>query len=183
MRGSTGYNPIEAYRDLFNAGQIGSYINKMTRFDLKTLLSALLQVEDRTSMAVSLESRVPLLDPRIAKLAASMPPNIKFKGGHSKHIFRQVVKHSVPKEILERKDKMGFPVPLNEWYLQNPVREFVCDNLTSLRSRQGGFLDATPVETLLDSERSYGRSIWGLLCLELWMQAFLDGKFRDLSAV
>jgi asparagine synthase (glutamine-hydrolysing) len=93
------------------------------------------------------------------------------------------VQHSVPKEILERKDKMGFPVPLHEWYLQNPVREFVCDTLTSLRSRQGGFLDETPVETLLDNERSFGRSIWGLLCLELWMQAFLDGKFRDLSAI
>jgi asparagine synthase (glutamine-hydrolysing) len=183
MRGSSGYDPVEAYRELFNAGQIGSYINRMTRFDLKTLLPALLQVEDRTSMAVSLESRVPLLDPRIAKLAASMPPNIKFKGGHSKHIFRQVVRHIVPAEILERKDKMGFPVPLNEWYLQNPVREFVQETLVSLRARRGGFLDATPVETLLDAERSFGRNIWGLLCLELWMQAYIDGKFRDLSVI
>ncbi len=183
MRGSSGYDPAEAYRDLFNAGQLGSYINRMTSFDLKTLLPALLQVEDRTSMAVSLESRVPLLDPRIAKLATSMPPNIKFKGGHSKYIFRQVVQHIVPTEILERKNKMGFPVPLNEWYLQNPVREFVRDTLVSLRARQGGFMDAVPVETLLDTERAFGRNIWGLLCLELWMQAFIDGKYRDFPVI
>jgi asparagine synthase (glutamine-hydrolysing) len=173
--GQNGYNPLETYRDLFNGGECRSLINKMTRFDLKTLLPALLHVEDRTSMAVSLESRVPLLDYRIAELVALMPPMIKYKGGRSKHIFRQVVQHVVPDEISRRDDKMGFPVPLSEWYRQGPVREFVREILLGERARARGLIRTERVGGLLDSERPYGRGVWGLLCLELWMQAFLDG--------
>jgi asparagine synthase (glutamine-hydrolysing) len=169
-----GYNVFEAFADEFSSGNTHSYINRMTRFDLKTLLPALLHVEDRTSMAVSLESRVPLLDHRIAELVASMPPMIKYAGGRSKYIFRQVVQHVVPKAILERKDKMGFPVPLSEWYNKGPVRDFVYDTLLGDTARSRGFLQANQVESLLKSERAYGRSLWGLLSLELWIQTYLD---------
>ena len=181
MVGSNGYSPAQAYRDLFNEGDLGSYINKMTRFDTKTLLPALLQVEDRTSMAVSLESRVPLLDYRIAELVASMPPKVKYKGGRSKHIFRKIVEHIVPNEILQRKDKMGFPVPLNEWYRQGPARDFVHEILLGSTARQRGLFEMNQVENLLDTERSYGRNIWGLLSLELWMQTFLDDS-QEIAA-
>lgn len=181
MVGSNGYSPAQAYRDLFNEGDLGSYINKMTRFDTKTLLPALLQVEDRTSMAVSLESRVPLLDYRIAELVASMPPKVKYKGGRSKHIFRKIVEHIVPNEILQRTDKMGFPVPLNEWYRQGPARDFVHEILLGSTARQRGLFEMNQVENLLDTERSYGRNIWGLLSLELWMQTFLDDS-QEIAA-
>ena len=170
-----GYDVYEAFRQLFDSGGHGSLINRMTWFDMKTLLPALLHVEDRTSMAVSLESRVPLLDHRIAELVASMPPMVKYKGGRSKHVFRQVVRHIVPPEVYNRTDKMGFPVPLNEWYRQGVVREFVRGTLLGERARARGFIQTERVEDLLDSERPYGRGVWGLLCLELWMQTFLDG--------
>jgi asparagine synthase (glutamine-hydrolysing) len=180
--GKDGYKPEDAFYELFNEGQIGSYINKMTRFDMLTLLPALLHVEDRTSMAVSLESRVPLLDHRIAELVASMPPKIKYKGGRSKHIFRKVVQNIVPPQIYNRKDKMGFPVPLNEWYQREPVRGFVMEALSSLKARRNGFLRDASVDRLISSERAFGRSIWGLLSLELWMQNFLDGNYRSFAA-
>jgi asparagine synthetase B (glutamine-hydrolysing) len=80
-------------------------------------------------MMVSLESRVPLLEPRIVELAASMPPSVKFEAGRSKYIFRKVVGQLLPKGITERKDKMGFPVPLSEWYQREPVRGFVRETL------------------------------------------------------
>ena len=169
-----GYNTFQAFSDLFNQGDLKSYINKMTRFDILTLLPALLQVEDRTSMLVSLESRVPLMDHRIVELAASMPPAIKFEGGRSKHIFRKVVGHMLPQGIVERKDKMGFPVPLSEWYQREPVRGFIRDTLLSSKARQRGWFDLDQVVPLLDAERAFGRSVWGLLCLELWAQAYLD---------
>ncbi len=168
------YSPFGAFAEVFNSGGLKSYINKMTRFDMLTLLPALLQVEDRTSMAVSLESRVPLLDHRIVELAASMPPKVKFEGGRSKHIFRKVVSPLLPKGIVERQDKMGFPVPLSEWYQREPVRGFVRDTLMSKAARQRGWFDAEKVTPLLDTERAFGRSVWGLLCLELWAQTYLD---------
>ncbi len=168
------YNPFGAFAEVFNSGGLKSYINKMTRFDMLTLLPALLQVEDRTSMIVSLESRVPLLDHRIVELAASMPPKVKFEGGRSKHIFRKVVSPMLPKGIIERQDKMGFPVPLSEWYQREPVRGFVRDTLMSQAARQRGWFDADKVTPLLDTERAFGRSVWGLLCLELWAQTYLD---------
>jgi asparagine synthase (glutamine-hydrolysing) len=176
-----GYKAFDAYEAVFNEGDCKSYINRMTHFDLKTLLPALLQVEDRTSMAVSLESRVPILDHRIAELVASMPPKIKYEGGRSKHIFRKVVQHVTPQAILERKDKMGFPVPLSEWYREGPVRDFVHDTLMGQRARERGIFDTAKVAELLDHERAYGRGIWGLLSLELWLQAYMDGS-HGLSA-
>ncbi len=165
------YDPLEAYRDEFNRPGCPALINKMTRFDLNTLLPALLHVEDRTSMAASLESRVPLLDHRIVELAASMPPKIKFKGGRSKHVFREAVQPVVPAEVFGRTDKMGFPVPLTRWYHESPVREFVCD---TLRSGSGvhGFIRPGLVDRVADREGEFERGVWGLLNLELWMQTF-----------
>ena len=172
------YDPYGAYRKLFYSAGCRSLINKMTWFDMKTLLPALLHVEDCTSMAVSLESRVPLLDHRIVELVASMPPMVKYKGGRSKHIFRQVIGHILPPEVYNRTDKMGFPVPLSEWYRKSPVKEFVREVLLGNTCSSRGFIRTGQVERLLDSERPYGRGIWGLLCLELWMQVFFDGSYR-----
>lgn len=170
----SGYRPYEAYRELFERPGTSSLINRMTRFDLATLLPALLQVEDRMSMAVSVESRIPLLDHRIAELVARMPPKIKYAGGRSKHIFRQVVKHMVPPSILERQDKMGFPVPLTEWYRTAPVRDFVHDILLGSRAHSRGFYHMENLERALREEGAYSRGIWGVLCLELWLRAFVD---------
>jgi asparagine synthase (glutamine-hydrolysing) len=176
-----GYRPFDAYREVFEGGAPGSLINRMTRFDLKTLLPALLQVEDRTSMAVSLESRVPLLDHRIAELVAAMPPMIKFKGGRSKYIFRSVVRDVVPPEIHRRADKLGFPVPLTEWYRGGVVRDFVRETLLGERARRRGLFRMAAVEQAMASERAYGRVVWGLLNLELWMQVFVDGGYRGFA--
>jgi len=161
------------FHEIFNASESKSYLNRMTYFDQCTLLPALLQVEDRVSMAVSLESRVPLLDYRVAELAASMPPSIKFAGGRSKNALKEAMKSTLPETILNRQDKMGFPVPLSEW-LRGPAREFVSDTLLGEASRSRGLFDPKALQDLMQNETKYGREIWGALCLELWFQAFLD---------
>ena len=172
--GAAGYSPFDAFHAQFDAPECHALINKMTRCDLKTLLPALLQVEDRTSMAVSLESRVPLLDHRIVELVAAMPPMVKFKGGRSKHVFREVVAGLVPDAIYNRRDKMGFPVPLGRWSRQEPVRGFLRDVLLGSAARTRGLVRPERIEAMLDNEREYGRGLWGLLNLELWAQTFLD---------
>ena len=83
---------FEEFRRVFwgqNVGQ-ASYFDLMTHFDFKTLLPALLQVEDRMSMAHGLESRVPLLDHPLVEFAATAPANVKFKDGELKRWLRTV---------------------------------------------------------------------------------------------
>lgn len=169
---------LAEFQEVFNRSNTRSYLNKMSHFDLQTSLPALLQVEDRTSMAVSLESRVPLLDHRIVELVASVPPPIKFRHGELKYLLKQAVRNLVPAQVLARKDKMGFPVPLAEWYAAGPVRALVVDTLTSAAARNRGIYRSDQVETLLASEGRFDRRIWGLLCLELWFQTFVDQGYR-----
>jgi len=165
---------FDRFHSVFQPERSGSYINRMTRFDLKTLLPALLQVEDRTSMAVSLESRVPLLDHRVAGFVAGLPPKVKYRGGRSKHLFRRAVEPLLPPAVTARTDKMGFPVPFTDWCRRPPLRDFVLDTLLGAKARQRGLFDAGQVEQCMSDEDNYGRGIWGLLCLELWMQTFID---------
>ncbi len=172
-----GYSPFESFQKIFNREELHSMVNRMTYFDLKGSLPALLHVEDRTSMAASIESRVPLLDHRIVEFMARIPPNIKFAGGRMKHLFKESVRHTVPAPIFERKDKMGFPTPLTQW-TKGVAKDFVRDTLLSERVRQRGLYNFKAIEKALDSEREFGRVVWGLLCLELWHQIYIDGAMK-----
>ncbi|HUP05575.1 MAG TPA: asparagine synthase (glutamine-hydrolyzing) [Caldimonas sp.] len=163
------------FQRIFNHPDTKSYINKMTHFDQKTLLPALLQVEDRVSMAVSLESRVPLLDTRIVDLVTTMAPPLKFQGGRPKHVLKRAVRTLLPASVLERKDKMGFPVPIAEWMRGGPVRDFVGDVLQSRCSIERGIFRPDALEALLSRQGVGGRQLWGALCLELWHRQFIDG--------
>lgn len=165
---------FEDFQQVFNHPDTLSYINKMTHFDQKTLLPALLQVEDRVSMAVSLESRVPLLDTRIVDLVTQMPPPLKFQGGQPKHILKKAIGTLLPAEVLERKDKMGFPVPLHEWMQRGPVRDFAGDVLLSQRSIERGIYRREALESMLARQGVGSRQLWGALSLELWHRRFMD---------
>jgi asparagine synthase (glutamine-hydrolysing) len=173
----TDYSPFAAYQSIFNREGLHSLINRITYFDLKGQLPALLHVEDRTSMAASIESRVPLLDHRIVEFMASIPPNIKFAGGRMKHLFKEAVRNLVPPAVLARKDKMGFPVPFAQW-TRGVAHDFVRGTLLSDRARQRGIYNVAAVERALVDEQEFGRGVWGLLCLELWHRIFIDGDLK-----
>ncbi len=166
-------NVFEKFSRIFNSTQTKSYFNKMTHYDIKTLLPALLHVEDRVSMAASIESRVPLLDTRIVELAAKMPPAMKFSGGRTKYILSQAAKSIVPKDIVNRKDKMGFPTPFNEW-CHGKLNNFIKGTLLDKKTKGRGIFNTGTIEELIDSEEKYGRVIWGALCLEIWFREFVD---------
>lgn len=161
------------FKLLFNDPNTHSYFNKMTHFDMFGSLPALLQVEDRMSMAVSIESRVPLLDRRIVDLVASMPPAMKFKGAEMKYILKKSVGNYLPPKILNRKDKMGFPVPLNLW-AQKEAKEFISDTLLTQKCKERGIFDTEKIEKMVSSQKSFSRQLWGVLSLELWFNNFID---------
>lgn len=172
---------FEDFKVLFNHPNTTSYINKMTHFDFKSLLPALLHIEDRVSMSVSLESRVPLLDTRIIDLVASAPPSMKFKGGKTKALLKSAVGSIVPEKIVNRKDKMGFPVPLKEWMGGGIVKEFVCDILHSRVSRERGIYKSAALDNLVNNPGVGSRQLWGALSLELWHQIYMDRDLPDAS--
>jgi asparagine synthase (glutamine-hydrolysing) len=181
------YSPYETFQGIFRGENVRkeSYFDSMTHFDFKTLLPALLQVEDRVSMAHGLESRVPFLDHPLVELAATIPSNIKFKDGTMKHALKTAMGPVLPRSIAARRDKMGFPVPLHEW-LSKPgvVRDFVADVFSSACARERGLVNNRTVLLQLDQEPRFGRKLWGLLCLELWQRAFHDRAthFKQLIA-
>ncbi len=152
-------------------------LNRMTAYDIRTSLQSLLHVEDRMSMAVSVESRLPLLDFRIAELMFQTPPRFKYRDGKSKALLLQAARTLLPPAVLARKDKMGFPVPFVEWS-RGPLRSFVADILLGDSARARGIYRLDGVERLLDEERPFGRELWGLLSLETWFQTFID---RDIA--
>lgn len=158
-----------------------AYFDKMTHFDFKCLIPALLQVEDRMSMAHGLESRVPLLDHPLIEFAATIPADIKFKGGQMKYLIKQVFGHKLPSSIVNRRDKMGFPVPLKEWF-DGPLNEFVMDTLSQMKSKNRDFINVDAVLKNFEKTGRYSRKIWALLSLEIWHQQFHDEavKWKNL---
>ncbi|MCF6199883.1 MAG: asparagine synthase (glutamine-hydrolyzing) [Hyphomicrobiaceae bacterium] len=151
----------------------GAYFDKMTHFDFKCLLPALLHVEDRMSMAHGLESRVPLLDHRLVEFAATVPANVKFEAGNMKHMLKVAFNDTLPSELLERRDKMGFPVPLKEWFADD-LKEFVQDIFSSKQAQSRAFMRSDKVLESFGNEARFSRKTWGLLSLEIWHQLFHD---------
>jgi len=150
-----------------------AYFDSMTHFEFKTLLPALLHVEDRMSMAHGLESRVPLLDHPLVEFMATVPADVKFEGGKLKNLLKVAYAGELPAEILERRDKMGFPVPLKEWF-EGELVEFVQDVMAEGRSRSRDYVNHEAVARNHRKEGRYSRRTWALLSLEIWQQEFHD---------
>lgn len=167
---------FEDFSNIFNNSdnvKKEAYFDKMTHFDFKCLLPALLQVEDRMSMAHGLESRVPLLDHPLVEFAATVPADVKFKGGSMKHLIKSEFADDLPPEIVNRRDKMGFPVPLKEWF-DGELKRFVQEIFHGMAEKKRPYINAKAVLKNLGEEARFSRKTWGLLSLELWHQTFHD---------
>lgn len=168
---------FEKFKSIFNCAdnvKKEAYFDKMTHFDFKCLLPALLQVEDRMSMAHGLESRVPLLDHALVEFAATVPADIKFEGGKMKHLLKQTFHNDIPQEILTRRDKMGFPVPLKEWF-HGKLKDMVFDTLGNSRARTRPYLNSNAeFFNKLEVNNQFSRKLWAFFSLELWYQNFHD---------
>jgi asparagine synthase (glutamine-hydrolysing) len=79
----------------------------------------------------------------------------------------------MPVEIMNRKDKMGFPVPLHIWS-KNKAKDFILDTLLSKKAKERNMINTQYVEKLINTEQPFSRGLWGLLSLELWYNQFID---------
>lgn len=135
-------------------------------------------------MAHGLESRVPLLDHPLVEFLATVPADVKFKGGQMKQMVKTVFKDTLPRPIVERRDKMGFPVPLKEWF-EGPLKSFVSDTFDGQRRKHRPYLNSDVIISNFGNASRFSRKVWGLLSLELWHQRFHDRaiEFRAMSNV
>lgn len=182
LDGEVNFTPAERehvfnqFLEVFNAAKFEkaeSYFDSMTHFDFKCLLPGLLHVEDRVSMAHGLEARVPFLYHPLIEFAATVPANIKFADGRMKQMLKSTFGSQLPHQVLNRKDKMGFPVPLNEW-IQGDLKEFVFDILLTAVGRQDNYIDYKSFLKNIEKSGKFSRKVWGFLCYEMWQQVFHD---------
>lgn len=159
----------EEFSSIYEKRFENSSFSQNMYFDLKTHLQSLLHVEDRVSMANSIESRVPLLDYRLVEYAFSIPDTLKIKDGKMKYIFTKAMSDYIPPKVLNRTDKKGFPVPLDIW-AKNELKGFLHDTL--LNNNSENLFQKKYVENLLNNDQGFSRDLWGVLSLQTWYSTF-----------
>ncbi len=139
-------------------------------------IPALLHYEDRNSMAFSLEARVPYLDHRLVEFALGVPAELKVRGPESKRLMRRALRGVLPDEIVERKDKLGYPTPFSAWIrgpLEGEVRAFLFD-----RVAKRDWYERAQVEAVWRDHRAgkrdLGNLIYGMIVAEMWMDRCVE---------
>jgi asparagine synthase (glutamine-hydrolysing) len=168
---------LDAFR---HAG--GDALSRMLAVDAETQLpDDLLMLTDKMSMATSLECRVPLLDQDLVELAASIPEEVKIRGGRLKHVLKKAVSGLLPRDILERK-KRGFGTPMGAW-LKRDLAPLVRGLLSEPVIRKRGLFHSHAVQELIglhEANRVDGTDrLLALLNLEIWSRLYLDGRTAD----
>jgi asparagine synthase (glutamine-hydrolysing) len=165
--------PRAEFVEAFHEGGLGP-LAAASRTELAVTLPALLQVDDRTTMAFSLEGRVPLLDRRLLRVAARLSEEQRMDGdGRLKALLRDAAAPHLPEAVRARRDKMGFPLPLGDW-LRGSWRATVRDVLLDRRTRERGLVDPARVERSLGEAGRYDRGLYSALLLETWFRTFID---------
>jgi asparagine synthase (glutamine-hydrolysing) len=171
------YGPKEALRRLQSDVQHLDPLTQMLYIDARANLpDDLLMVGDKTSMANSLEVRVPFLDYRLVEFIESLPPQLKLHGLTGKYLHKKAMLKWLPREVVYRKKK-GFAHPIAHW-LRTSMRPLVEDCLLSKDSFAASYFDQGYIRQILERDRQgkeqYMRHIYLLLSLELWRRTFLS---------
>ena len=150
-----------------------SFQHAMMAMDAQTYMTDDVLVKvDRAAMANSLETRVPMLDHRIAKLAWRMPLDYKIRNGEGKWLLKQVLFRHVPRELIER-PKMGFGIPLHNW-LRGSLRDWAEPLLDENTLQQQGYFNPAPIRKMwkehLTGAHNHQNQLWDVLMFQAWLE-------------
>jgi asparagine synthase (glutamine-hydrolysing) len=172
------FDPLRGHRERYERSAGAEPFSRAQDIDLGTyLVDDILVKTDRASMAHSLESRVPFLDPLIADFALALPGNQKVRFLAKKRLMRKAVAPLLPREIV-RGRKRAFALPVAGWF-RGELLPFAREVLSPERMRAQGYLDPDVVSAVIDTHVSgsedLSRNIWGLICFSLWHDRYVGG--------
>ncbi|MBF8267068.1 MAG: asparagine synthase (glutamine-hydrolyzing) [Dehalococcoidia bacterium] len=184
FRGSLGrmtsYNVIGShYRKIEQERPDFDVLQRLTYLDLKVRLADLMLMRvDKMTMAHSVEARVPYLDHKLVEFAISLPSHLKLRGTQLKYILRQATQGVVPENIIQR-EKMGFWVPIKEWFM-GECREYATATILDSGLKERGFFNTDFIESMMKDHTS-GRAdhmyqLWPLFNLALWHRYWIEGR-------
>jgi asparagine synthase (glutamine-hydrolysing) len=136
-----------------------------------------LRIDDRNSMAWSIEARSPFLDYRAVELAFSLPASWKIRGASSKYLLREAMKGRIPESVRTRREKWGFPVPATRWFatdLYEPTRDLLADR----RTRERGLYNTDVIGRALERHRKgeidASGELFDFVQVELWLRTVAE---------
>ena len=173
--GDPGWDPVDLYRERYAETAGAEPLARLQDVDLGIyLVDDLLVKTDRSSMAHSLELRVPFLDERVADFALGLATPLKVRGLAKKRLLRRALAPLLPKQIL-RGPKQGFSIPLAAW-LRGPLEPFAREVLSPATLARQGCFDPAMVTPLLDrhcaGREDLSRQLWGLMAFTLWFDRY-----------
>jgi asparagine synthase (glutamine-hydrolysing) len=168
-----GYRAFDVFARHAARAQTDDPLSLVQYLDLKTYLVGDINTKvDRASMAHSLEVREPLMDHPLVEWLATLPSNLKIRGGECKFLLKKAMEPRLPRDVLYR-PKMGFSVPLARWF-RGPLRERVRNVLVGGSLADTGWFNPSVLAGLADEHESGLRdrsaSIWSLLMFDAFLR-------------
>jgi asparagine synthase (glutamine-hydrolysing) len=171
-----GDTPRDLQPDSQLPSDVPDAIRIMYRDAVSYLPDDILAKVDRASMAVSLETRVPFLDHRVAEFAARVPLDLKIRNGRGKHIVRELLNGLLPADMVNQ-GKAGFAIPVGEWF-KGTLRSWAED----LLPRSNEYFNASAVQTRwrdhLSGRRDYTEGLWAILMFQAWLSQQEDASVQ-----
>jgi len=174
---ANGFDPVDVYRDRYRESEGADWLARLQDVDFAIyLVDDLLVKTDRSSMAHSLEARVPYLDPIVSNFAFALPTRHKVRGLSKKILLRKAAEPLLPREVVHGR-KRGFSIPAAAW-LRGELAPFARETLSRETLTRQGFFRPEAVGRLLDvhiaRKEDYSRQLWGLLAFTLWYEHHVE---------
>jgi asparagine synthase (glutamine-hydrolysing) len=146
-------------------------------------LPPLLRYEDRNSMAISLEARLPFLDQELVDYVLALPADAIIRHGWNRWVLRQALRDALPRKVYRRRKKIGFTTPEFRWYRREraALQSLMRSPSFTRRTYWNGPAVAEAFRLACIGEREESPFFWRCINAEVWMRIFVDDEARALD--